>query len=43
VDGQTVEDAQQDAAPLIAALRHALLTGCLALHQMGIIRMLTLN
>jgi hypothetical protein len=28
VDGQTVEQAQQNAAPLIAALRHALLTGC---------------
>jgi RNA-directed DNA polymerase len=28
VDGQTVEEAQQNAAPLIAALRHALLTGC---------------
>jgi RNA-directed DNA polymerase len=27
VDGQTVEEAQQNAAPLIAAVRHALLTG----------------
>jgi hypothetical protein len=25
---ETVEEAEQDAAPLIAALRHALLTGC---------------
>ena len=28
VDGQTVEEAQRNAAPLIARLRHALLTGC---------------
>ena len=28
VDGQTVEEAQHNAAPLLAALRHALLTEC---------------
>jgi hypothetical protein len=28
VDGQTVEEAQHNAAPLLSALRHALLTGC---------------
>ena len=28
VDGQTVEEAQQNAAPLLAALRHALLSEC---------------
>ena len=28
VDGQTVEEAQHNAAPLLSALRHALLTEC---------------